>query len=328
MKKVVLFGKWLSKWFTLFVVLWAVFNYFFPHVSAPVVPNTKYLLGIILFGMGLTLTGKDFERIAKRPVPVLLGTVAHYVIMPGLAWLLCLVFHLKGATAAGVILVGACPSGTSSSVMAYLAGGDVALDVSIEALSTLLAPVMLPTILYLFAGQFIQVPTQNLFMSTLEIVVFPILLGVVVHTLFGKKLAPVLDFLPVVSQLAILTIIGAVVSANHANIFTAATAVVIPVVMLHNLLGYTLGYLFARLLKLREPQQKALTFEVGMQDSSLGATLALTYFSPAAAIASTIFSIWHNVSGSILSSWWKNHSKESTVEMVTAVAKPEEAENA
>ena len=328
MKKVVLFGKWLSKWFTLFVVLWAVFNYFFPHVSAPVVPNTKYLLGVILFGMGLTLTGKDFERIAKRPVPVLLGTVAHYVIMPGLAWLLCLVFHLKGATAAGVILVGACPSGTSSSVMAYLAGGDVALDVSIEALSTLLAPVMLPTILYLFAGQFIQVPTQNLFMSTLEIVVFPMLLGVVVHTLFGKKLAPVLDFLPVVSQLAILTIIGAVVSANHANIFTAATAVVIPVVMLHNLLGYTLGYLFARLLKLREPQQKALTFEVGMQDSSLGATLALTYFSPAAAIASTIFSIWHNVSGSILSSWWKNHSKESTVEMVTAVAKPEEAENA
>ena len=328
MKKVVLFGKWLSKWFTLFVVLWAVFNYFFPHVSAPVVPNTKYLLGVILFGMGLTLTGKDFERIAKRPVPVLLGTVAHYVIMPGLAWLLCLVFHLKGATAAGVILVGACPSGTSSSVMAYLAGGDVALDVSIEALSTLLAPVMLPTILYLFAGQFIQVPTQNLFMSTLEIVVFPILLGVVVHTLFGKKLAPVLDFLPVVSQLAILTIIGAVVSANHANIFTAATAVVIPVVMLHNLLGYTLGYLFARLLKLREPQQKALTFEVGMQDSSLGATLALTYFSPAAAIASTIFSIWHNVSGSIMSSWWKNHSKESTVEMVTAVAKPEEAENA
>ena len=328
MKKVVLFGKWLSKWFTLFVVLWAVFNYFFPHVSAPVVPNTKYLLGVILFGMGLTLTGKDFERIAKRPVPVLLGTVAHYVIRPGLACRLCLVLHLTGAPAAGVILVGACPSGTSSSVMAYLAGGDVALDVSIEALSTLLAPVMLPTILYLFAGQFIQVPTQNLFMSTLEIVVFPILLGVVVHTLFGKKLAPVLDFLPVVSQLAILTIIGAVVSANHANIFTAATAVVIPVVMLHNLLGYTLGYLFARLLKLREPQQKALTFEVGMQDSSLGATLALTYFSPAAAIASTIFSIWHNVSGSILSSWWKNHSKESTVEMVTAVAKPEEAENA
>ena len=126
MNKVVVFGRWLSKWFTLFVVLWAVFNYLVPSFSAPVVANTKYLLGIILFGMGLTLTGHDFRRIVQKPVPVLLGTVAHYLIMPSLAWLLCLVFQLKGATAAGVILVGACPSGTSSSVMAYLAGGDVA----------------------------------------------------------------------------------------------------------------------------------------------------------------------------------------------------------
>ncbi|EEW53153.1 bile acid:sodium symporter family protein [Limosilactobacillus antri] len=325
--KVTAFGKWLSKWFTLFVVLWAVFNYFLPVFSAPIVANTKYLLGVILFGMGLTLTGQDFKRIVQRPVPVLLGTVAHYLIMPSLAWFLCWAFQLKGATAAGVILVGACPSGTSSSVMAYLAGGDVALDVSIEALSTLLAPVMLPTILYLFAGQYVAVPTQSLFTSTLEIVVLPILLGVVVHTFLGHRLAPVLDFLPIVSQLAILAIIGAVVSANHANLFTAATAVVIPVVMLHNLLGYTLGYLFSRLLHLHQPQQKALTFEVGMQDSSLGATLALTYFSPTAAIASTLFSIWHNISGSVLSSWWKNHTKESVEEMVanTKAARSEEA---
>ncbi|MRG62105.1 transporter [Limosilactobacillus reuteri] len=211
--------------------------------------------------------------------------------------------------------------------MVYLAGGDVALDVSIEALPTLLAPVMLPTILYLFAGQYVAVPTQSLFTSTLEIVVLPILLGVVVHTFLGHRLAPVLDFLPIVLQLAILAIIGAVVSANHANLFTAATAVVIPVVMLHNLLGYTLGYLFSRLLHLHQPQQKALTFEVGMQDSSLGATLALTYFSPTAAIASTLFSIWHNISCSVLSSWWKNHTKKSVEEMVanTKVARLEEA---
>lgn len=316
MNKVVAFGKWLSKWFTLFVVVWAVFNYFLPSVSAPLVPNTKYLLGIILFGMGLTLTGKDFERIVKRPIPVIMGTIAHYIIMPGLAWLLCLVFQLKGATAAGVILVGSCPSGTSSSVMAYLAGGDVALDVSIETLSTLLAPLALPSILYFLAGRYVTVPAQSLFTSTLEIVVIPIILGVLVHTFFGKKLRPILEFLPIVSQLAILLIIGAVVSANHANIFTAATAIVIPVVMLHNLLGYSLGYLFSLVLRLRQPQQKALTFEVGMQDSSLGATLALAYFSPAAAIPSTIFSIWHNISGSVLSSWWKNHTKESVEEML------------
>jgi BASS family bile acid:Na+ symporter len=264
--------------------------------------------------MGLTLTTEDFVRISKRPVPVALGTVAHYVIMPSLAWLLCLIFHLKGATAAGVILVGSCPSGTSSSVMAFLSGGDVALDVSIEILSTLLAPVMLPLLLSVLAGQYIAVPALSLFLSTLRIVVVPIILGVLIHTFFGKKIAAVIKLMPLISQVAILLIIGAVVSANHANIFTAATALVIPVVMLHNLCGYSLGYAFAKLLHLEEPQQKAITFEVGMQDSSLGATLAMKYFVPQAAIPSTIFSICHNISGSILSSWWKNHSQSHLTE--------------
>ena len=314
MESLTQFSKKLSKWFTLVVVIWAVFNYFLPTTSRWVIPNTSYLLGIILFGMGLTLTTEDFVRISKRPVPVALGTVAHYVIMPSLAWLLCLIFHLKGATAAGVILVGSCPSGTSSSVMAFLSGGDVALDVSIEILSTLLAPVMLPLLLSVLAGQYIAVPALSLFLSTLRIVVVPIILGVLIHTFFGKKIAAVIKLMPLTSQVAILLIIGAVVSANHANIFTAATALVIPVVMLHNLCGYSLGYAFAKLLHLEEPQQKAITFEVGMQDSSLGATLAMKYFVPQAAIPSTIFSIWHNISGSILSSWWKNHSQSHLTE--------------
>lgn len=314
MESLTQFSKKLSKWFTLVVVIWAVFNDFLPTTSSWVIPNTSYLLGIILFGMGLTLTTEDFVRISKRPVPVALGTVAHYVIMPSLAWLLCLIFHLKGATAAGVILVGSCPSGTSSSVMAFLSGGDVALDVSIEILSTLLAPVMLPLLLSVLAGQYIAVPALSLFLSTLRIVVVPIILGVLIHTFFGKKIAAVIKLMPLISQVAILLIIGAVVSANHANIFTAATALVIPVVMLHNLCGYSLGYAFAKLLHLEEPQQKAITFEVGMQDSSLGATLAMKYFVPQAAIPSTIFSIWHNISGSILSSWWKNHSQSHLTE--------------
>ena len=126
-----------------------------------------------------------------------------------------------------------------------------------------------------------------------------------------RKIDAIIKIMPLISQVAILLIVGAVVSANHTNIFTAATALVIPVVMLHNLCGYVLGFGFSKLLGLEEPQQKAITFEVGMQDSSLGATLAMKYFVPQAAIPSTIFSIWHNISGSILSSWWKNHSKKS-----------------
>ena len=226
MESLVSFSKWLSKWFTVAVILWAAFNYALPATSSWVIPNTAYLLGLILFGMGLTLTTEDFKRIAKRPIPVVLGTVAHYVIMPGLAWLLCMIFHLKGATAAGVILVGSCPSGTSSSVMAFLSGGDVALDVSIETLSTLLAPLMIPTLLSFLAGQYVSVPAQSLFLSTLRIVVVPIILGVLVHSIFGNKIEAIIKIMPLISQAAILLIVGAVVSANHANIFTAATALV------------------------------------------------------------------------------------------------------
>lgn len=309
MNKIEAFGKWLGKYFTVIVIIWAAFNYLLPATSTWVVPNTSYLLGIILFGMGLTLKGEDFARIVKRPVPVILGTVAHYAIMPFIAWALCQIFQLSGATAVGVILVGSCPSGTSSSVMAYLAGGDVALDVSIETLSTLLAPLALPGLLLLYAGKYVTIPTQSLFISTIQIVLVPIILGVVIHSIFGKRIDTITRALPTVSQLAILLIIGAVVSANHDGLFTAATALVIPVVMLHNLSGYGLGFLFSKLIRLKDPQRKAITFEVGMQDSSLGATLAMKYFAPAAAIPSTIFSIWHNISGSILSSYWRGRTE-------------------
>ncbi|WP_281166130.1 bile acid:sodium symporter family protein [Liquorilactobacillus sicerae] len=315
MNKVERAGNWMSKWFTLLVIVWAFCNYLVPSLSMWLTTKTPYLLGIVLFGMGLTLTKDDFKRIVKRPIPVLLGTVAHYVIMPFVAWLLCQIFDLKGAVAVGVILVGSCPSGTSSGVMAYLARGDVALDVSIEALSTLLAPIMLPLMLQVYAGKYVAVPAYSLFLSTLEIVVVPIILGVLINTFFSKQIMPVKEALPLISQVAILAILGAVFAANHANLFTSQTALIIPVVMLHNLTGYALGYLFGKLIHLEQPQRKAITFEVGMQDSSLGATLAMKYFLPMAAIPSTIFSIWHNVSGSVLSSWWRQHTTETVEEM-------------
>ncbi|MFT8584655.1 bile acid:sodium symporter family protein [Liquorilactobacillus hordei] len=316
MNKVEKISKLVGKYFTAAIIFWVVFNYFLPKTSEWVVPNVSYLLGIILFGMGLTLKLQDFERIAKKPFPVIAGTFAHYLIMPTIAWILCLIFQLKGATAAGVILVGSCPSGTSSSVMAYLAGGDVALDVSIETLSTLLAPVALPGLLLLFAGKYVDIPTFSLFLSTVKIVLVPILLGLLVHHLFKNRIEWVTRFLPLVSQLAILLIIGAVISANHADLMMTQTLLVIPVVMLHNLSGYGLGYVFSKLIRLRTPQRKAITFEVGMQDSSLGATLAMKYFVPAAAIPSTVFSIWHNISGSVLAVNWKNKTVNEKTKVI------------
>ena len=315
MEKVKAFADWLTKWFTVIVIVWAVFNYFVPAASLWGKAYTGYMLGIVLFGMGLTLTLDDFKRILTQPLMVIVGTVAHFIIMPLIAVALCAIFHLSGPLAVGVILVGCCPSGTSSNVMSYLSRGDVALDVSIGILSTLCAPFMIPLLMQLLASQYVSVPTQSLFLNAVKVVLFPIALGVICHMIFGKKIEKVTVALPIVSQVAILLIIGVVVAANGPKLFVASSLVAIPVVILHNLCGYSLGFGFSKLMYriypkgFRYAQQKAITFEVGMQDSALGATLVLTSFAsnPLAAVPSTFFSVWHNISGSILSSWWRNH---------------------
>ncbi|MDN6226963.1 MULTISPECIES: bile acid:sodium symporter family protein [Corynebacterium] len=315
MKTIANFGGWMTKWFTCIVVAWAVINYFLPELSLWAKSYTNYLLSIVLFGMGLTLDINDFKRIIKMPLMIIVGTIAHYVIMPLLAVFLCWVFHLDGMLAVGVILVGCCPSGTSSNVMSFLSRGDVALDVSIGLLSTLCAPFAIPILMETLASQYVEIPTQKIFLTAFQIVVIPVIAGVTVHTLFAKQVRMVTPALPAVSQLSILLIIGVVVAANNAKLISKETALLIPVVILHNLLGYLLGYIFSRLMHLVYPQgfryaqQKAITFEVGMQDSALGATLALKAFAafPIVAIPSTFFSVWHNISGSVLSAWWRRH---------------------
>ena len=268
--------------------------------------------------MGLTLTLDDFKRILTQPLMVIVGTVAHFIIMPLIAVALCAIFHLSGPLAVGVILVGCCPSGTSSNVMSP-------------------CPVVTwPRCLHRHplhpvrpvhdsaadaASQYVSVPTQSLFLNAVKVVLFPIALGVICHMIFGKKIEKVTVALPIVSQVAILLIIGVVVAANGPKLFVASSLMAIPVVILHNLCGYSLGFGFSKLMYkiypkgFRYAQQKAITFEVGMQDSALGATLALTSFAtnPLAAVPSTFFSVWHNISGSILSSWWRNHDDKHEI---------------
>ncbi|WP_297316992.1 bile acid:sodium symporter family protein [Bifidobacterium indicum] len=316
------FSDWLTKWFILVVLVWAAVNFLLPQVSLWAKGYTNYFLSIILFGMGLTLSLNDFKRIIKMPLMVIVGTVAHYLIMPLLAVLLCKIFRLDGMIAVGVILVGCCPSGTSSNVMSYLSRGDVALDVSIGLLSTICAPFMIPFLMNVLASRYVAIPTEKLFLTALEVVLIPICLGVAVHAIFKEKVQKVTVALPAISQIAILVIIGVVVAVNNAKLFTAATALVLPVVMLHNLCGYGLGFLFGKLMYrvypkgFRYAQQKAITFEVGMQDSGLGATLALQAFAadPIVAIPSTFFSVWHNISGSVLSAWWRRHDDKHAID--------------
>ena len=229
--------------------------------------------------------------------------------MPLVAVLLCWIFRLDGPLAVGVILVGCCPSGTSSNVMSYLSRGDVALDVSIGILSTLCAPFMIPLLMQWLASQYVTVPVESLFLNAVKVVLFPIALGVICHAIFKEKIEKVTVALPIVSQVAILLIIGVVVAANGSKLFVASSLLAIP------------GFGFSKLMYkvypkgFRYAQQKAITFEVGMQDSALGATLALSSFAsnPLAAVPSTFFSVWHNISGSVLSSWWREHDDKHQI---------------
>lgn len=311
-------SKFLTKYFTFFVILVALLAIFIPGPGTTLATTkvgtlsaVSILLMIVLFGMGIMLTPNDFKRVARNPLQVILGTIAHYVIMPFIAFLLVHLFGLTGAAAVGVILVGSAPSGTSSNVMSFLSGGDVALDVSIGLLSTLLAPVMIPTLLKLLAGKWVNVPFSSMFFSAFQIVVIPIVLGIIVHTIFKEHVQKVIEIMPLISQVAILVIILAVLSANSKTILAVSTLILVPVIILHNLLGYLLGYGFSKLMKMDTPQQKAITFEVGMQDSALASTLAISFFEPASAIAAVMFSVWHNISGSVLASLWKNHTEKA-----------------
>ncbi|MBZ1510575.1 bile acid:sodium symporter family protein [Leuconostoc mesenteroides] len=311
-------SKFLTKYFTFFVILVALLAIFIPGPGTTLATTkvgnlsaVSILLMIVLFGMGITLTPNDFKRVARNPLQVILGTIAHYVIMPFIAFLLVHLFGLTGAAAVGVILVGSAPSGTSSNVMSFLSGGDVALDVSIGLISTLLAPVMIPTLLKLLAGKWVNVPFSSMFFSAFQIVVIPIVLGIIFHTIFKEHVQKVIEIMPLISQVAILVIILAVLSANSKTILAVSTLILVPVIILHNLLGYLLGYGFSKLMKMDTPQQKAITFEVGMQDSALASTLAISFFEPASAIAAVMFSVWHNISGSVLASLWKNHTEKA-----------------
>lgn len=321
MKAIVGLGQFLGKYFSVFVLAAAVVSYFFPAVTLWVLPYVAYLLGIIMFGMGMTLKKEDFTEVVKRPKDVFIGVCAHYIIMPLVAYVLCYLFKLPPEIAVGVILVGCCPSGTASNVMCFLAKGDVALGVSIGAVSTLIAPVMLPFILWLLAGQWVNIPTWSLFVSVFEIVIVPVVLGIAVNAFFGQKVQKVTAALPLVSTVAIILIAGGVVAASHkhSDLLAASSLIVIPVVMLHNVFGYVLGYVFSRLLGMNHAKSRAVTFEVGMQNSALGVALAMAYFSPLTAIPATLFSIWHNISGSLLASYWagKADKEEADKTLVT-----------
>ena len=298
-----------SRYMALFVILIAGVSLFQPWTFIWTVPWITILLGIVMFGMGMTLRFEDFKLVLQRPRDVFIGTVAQFGIMPLLAWGLAHLFSLPPELAAGVILVGTCPGGTSSNVMTYLARGDVALSVSMTMASTILAPIMTPLLTLWLAGQWIDIPAEKMMISIAQVVIAPILLGILINHFFERPVQKVVKVLPLISVVAIVLIVGGVVSANAGRIIETG-ALIMVVVMCHNLLGYALGFLVAKVLGMNMAKVKAVSIEVGMQNSGLATSLALLHFGPAAAIPGALFSVWHNISGSLAANYLSRRIKK------------------
>ncbi|WP_088103311.1 bile acid:sodium symporter family protein [Halalkalibacter urbisdiaboli] len=303
MGKVEVLGRLLSKYFALIVIIISILAFLLPSGFTWIAPHIVLLLSIIMFGMGLTMKPTDFSVVAKRPVPVLIGVIAQFVIMPLVAYLLAIILQLPPELAVGLILVGACPGGTASNVMVYLAKGDVPISVAMTSVSTLLAPILTPAILLLLAGQWLPIDAWAMFQSIIEMIIIPIILGILVRRFLPNTVEKSVKALPIISILAILAIVAAVVGVNKENIATTGLLVFLAVI-LHNGFGLALGYVTARLCGIDETKRRAIAIEVGMQNSGLGASLASVHFSPLAALPSAIFSVWHNISGPALVSFW------------------------
>lgn len=260
-----------------------------------------------MFAMGITLRTDDFKGVFSRPLEILVGVSAQYVVMPLLGFILALSFGTSLLVAAGIVLVGSCPGGTASNVITYLAKGDLALSVTLTSVSTLLCPFLLPALMYVYAGKWIDVPVADLFISALQIVLLPVFGGVVLRRLLGRKSEAVVPFLPSVSSLAIALVVGIIVALNAESIKTIG-AVVLLVVVIHNALGLTCGYLIAKALGFRESSCRAISVEVGMQNSGLAAALSQLHFGHLSALPAALFSIWHNISGGAIASLWRNRN--------------------
>ena len=293
---------YISEYMGVLVLGAAVLALLFPAALQQVPTKAiNYLLGVVMFGMGLTLRLQDFKIVFSRPKDVVIGCLAQFTVMPLLAWALSRLFQLDEALALGVVLVGCCPGGTASNVITYLAKGDLALSVGMTGVSTLLAPFLTPLLTWALAGKSVNVDVASMFLSILWVVILPIVVGLTIKALWPRFTEKAVDYLPAFSSVAIALIVAIIIAAN-ADKLLAGGLVIVLVVMLHNICGLGVGYLIGRLLGLSEPKKRAISIEVGMQNSGLASSLATLHFAayPLATIPGAIFSVWHNISGAVV----------------------------
>ncbi len=296
--------------FPLWAVLLSIIAYLAPQIFISLKSSIIYLLAIVMLGMGITLKPADFSQLIYLKSIIVVGLILQYSIMPLVAWLISKSFSLSIPLLTGMVLVGACPGGTASNVICYLARGNVALSIALTSISTLLAVVATPILTWIYLGHSIDVPVFNMMSTVLKVIVLPVSLGVLINYSFGQRLALIIRIFPSISVLAICIIIAIIIANNQPKLHAIVSIVMIAVI-LHNLMGLVIGYIFSYWLGYNEKIRKTIAIEVGMQNSGLAVALATEYFKPLAALPGAVFSIWHNLSGSLLAAIWSKQEKRS-----------------
>ncbi|MDY2726428.1 bile acid:sodium symporter family protein [Anaerostipes faecalis] len=328
MKTLQKFSKLLSDYTSIVVIAIAIVTFFVPTLMGwvnyqlfldPVsnkFTSQSIILGIIMFSMGLTLTTEDFKILAKRPFDICIGAVAQYLIMPFLAFTVSKALHLPDGIALGLILVGCCPGGVSSNIMSYLCGGDVAFSVGMTTVSTILSPVMTPLMVsFLASGTKISIQGFPMLVSIIETVIIPVAIGFVINYLYGNKqwFQEIQKVMPGVAVIGLACVVGGVISSQGSNFFQSGVVVFIAV-LLHNSLGYLLGYTAGKLTGMNTAKKRTISIEVGMQNAGLATNLATTTAqfasTPESAIICAVSCVWHSISGTLLAGFFSWTDKE------------------
>ena len=297
-------SEFLTKWTPAFVTAVAVFTYFFPDTFAWVKGHAQTsILGFIMLTMGLTLSKEDFRILISRPVDMLIGVTAQYLLMPLIAWAVAKTFGLPHPVAIGLLLVGCCPGGVSSNIMSFLCKGDVAFSVGMTTATTLLAPIMTPILMLHLAGENVDVDAPGMFMSILIVTILPVALGFGLNAAFSSqsRFAEVKKTMPGLAVVGLACIVGGVVSMHGKKIVTSGI-VIFAAVFLHNAIGYISGYMIGLLARFSKAKCRTVSIEIGMQNAGLATVLSAKHFPamPEAAIASAVSCVWHSISGALL----------------------------
>ena len=293
----------MDKKFVILIFFFSTLAFIAPQILIPFKGLIPFLLGLVMLAMGMTIDLKDLKKTFKNPKWIIVGIFLQYTLMPFFAFILSIILELSNELLLGMIILGSCPGGTASNVIAYLSRANLPLSISLTLISTLLSFVFTPLLILLYGKQLIDIELKNLITTTFLIIIIPITLGIILKKFLKKNIDIFTNYAPLLSQFIIAFIIGVILSLNSSDILEINYKLFLAII-LHNLLGIMSGYICSKLLKFPKDVRKTIAIEVGMQNSGLGVSLSLIHFTKIVALPSALFSLWHNISAIVLINLW------------------------